>query len=364
MYKRAWQTNMIKALEKLDKFTLDLLEFIETPPHFSVQNPTNVNSLLAEVDKIIKNSKINESKKNLHYIIKRTKLKNHICTLKLEKYSLLNEYKVFQNQYFDIVSKNKIFKDDFSEGVNSAFVYLYNDLIDSDIFISNYSFKNKISIKKEIKRIIGGSQTCPYCDAIELDTNISSIDHFLPKHKFPLLSIYSKNLIVSCTGCNDRIKGKKIYLPICHPTVDDIENMFKFHLDLKNKIVNININSNLSFLDKRKVENFIKLFDLEDRYKHAGYEKVKKLFNDLTNCVIFHLENLKDFSPTISVDEIMVKKIVVKFIEKKKDDIKKTRLINSYSKLYLDFLEEISSEDSSIISITKYVLEEFQNYEK
>ncbi|QUI62693.1 hypothetical protein GSF04_09320 [Pseudoalteromonas sp. A22] len=42
---------------------------------------------------------------------------------------------------------------------------------------------------------------CPFCGFGQVDT----LDHYLPKAKFPLLSIHPNNLVPSCTPCN---KGK------------------------------------------------------------------------------------------------------------------------------------------------------------
>lgn len=40
---------------------------------------------------------------------------------------------------------------------------------------------------------------CPYCET----SQIKSLDHFLPKSKFPLYSITPINLIPACDGCNE-----------------------------------------------------------------------------------------------------------------------------------------------------------------
>lgn len=39
---------------------------------------------------------------------------------------------------------------------------------------------------------------CPFCGISQVDT----LDHYLPKAKFPLLSVLPKNLVPSCTACN------------------------------------------------------------------------------------------------------------------------------------------------------------------
>jgi hypothetical protein len=66
---------------------------------------------------------------------------------------------------------------------------------------------------------------CPLCSVRSVDT----LDHYLPKSKFPLYAVTPINLIPACTPCN---KGKLIDFPknseeqTLHPYYDDIENEF------------------------------------------------------------------------------------------------------------------------------------------
>jgi hypothetical protein len=64
---------------------------------------------------------------------------------------------------------------------------------------------------------------CPLCAVRGVDT----LDHYLPKSKFPILSVTPINLIPACTPCN---KGKLIDIPgsseeqTLHPYYDNVEN--------------------------------------------------------------------------------------------------------------------------------------------
>lgn len=48
---------------------------------------------------------------------------------------------------------------------------------------------------------------CPFCGF----GHVTTLDHYLPKAKFPLLSILPKNLVPSCADCN---KGKRVRIAI------------------------------------------------------------------------------------------------------------------------------------------------------
>lgn len=76
---------------------------------------------------------------------------------------------------------------------------------------------------------------CPFCNVKQ----VSTLDHYLPKSKYPLLSITPNNLVPSCSDCN---KNKLVDSPTnsqeetIHPYFDDIED-FDW---LKTKIITLN----------------------------------------------------------------------------------------------------------------------------
>ncbi|WP_177766252.1 HNH endonuclease [Flavobacterium sp. I3-2] len=65
--------------------------------------------------------------------------------------------------------------------------------------------------------------TCPYCTI----KNVTTIDHFLPKSKYPFLSVTPTNLVPSCRDCNT---DKKVSYPTnrdnqtFHPYFDIVDN--------------------------------------------------------------------------------------------------------------------------------------------
>lgn len=65
---------------------------------------------------------------------------------------------------------------------------------------------------------------CPFCGI----RDVSTLDHYLPKSKYPALSITLINLVPACSDCNQRCK--KQFIPksseeeILHPYFDNVEN--------------------------------------------------------------------------------------------------------------------------------------------
>lgn len=64
---------------------------------------------------------------------------------------------------------------------------------------------------------------CPLCS----HRAVTTLDHYLPKSKYPRLSVVPINLIPACSDCNKSKLGGYPTLPeeeIIHPYFDDIEN--------------------------------------------------------------------------------------------------------------------------------------------
>ncbi|ENQ3113164.1 hypothetical protein ACEOWI_004504 [Bacillus cereus] len=67
------------------------------------------------------------------------------------------------------------------------------------------------------------------------------LDHFLPKHKFPLLSMSAYNLVPSCKICNQSLKGdiEFNYEDFYSPFEKGIEDSFRFYRRLVNQEDNL-----------------------------------------------------------------------------------------------------------------------------
>ncbi|WP_201008723.1 hypothetical protein [Paenibacillus glycanilyticus] len=153
------------------------------------------------------------------------------------------------------------------ELIHDAFGYFYDQLIDTiafhNIYIHNYS--GLPELKQEFRKYVGDKHpVCPYCDYSEIDIpRFSSIDHFFPKGRYALLSIYSNNLVLACAGCNDRIKGEHVTIPIFHPYFYNPDDYFYLSLDHEYETIEF-IAKNDEY--KVWVENFNNSFKLEELY--------------------------------------------------------------------------------------------------
>jgi|GEM_PF-5709528 len=176
--------------------------------------------------------------------------------------------------------------------IREIFDYFYDSLLNSKTFQQEYipKYNGPIELKTYIRDKFGTSRKiCPYCDIQWIGHAAhSSIDHFFPKSNYPLLSIFISNLVVSCTGCNDRIKKAKLILPLFHPYFHQAADHFEFVFDYEcSAIVDINL-----LADQRdfhvRVINYFKMFKLDEMYASVLYrvredrrklrENVKKLF--------------------------------------------------------------------------------------
>ena len=159
------------------------------------------------------------------------------------------------------------------ELVEGTFKYFYEKLIERKTFqqyyIPNYNGPEKL--KREIRKRFGFERVCPYCDFHSIShEDYSSIDHFLPKSRFPLLAIHSKNLVVSCAGCNDRIKLDRYNLPIAHPLYEDVTMSIRFSFD--QSIDNIEIEYiGKNVMEVKSAIAFADLFKLKEVYTTILY---------------------------------------------------------------------------------------------
>lgn len=112
---------------------------------------------------------------------------------------------------------------------------------------------------------------CPYCD-IDTTYNIGNnqVEHFLPKSKYPLLSMNAYNLVSSCISCNSTFEGKSndLLTPIISPYSNQIGDLIKFSMEIKTQKIKLETDIN-------EVNNFITLLNLRERYSNKNvYENV------------------------------------------------------------------------------------------
>lgn len=137
---------------------------------------------------------------------------------------------------------------------------------------------------------------CLYCNMVVPE----SLDHYLPKRKFPLLSINPLNLIPSCFGCNNRlnaVSGRGEALVI-HPYFNEIDMIYDqqwifatlpedqpFFTNDESMVIELRFHTNF---DAINVDNIIKTklkFQFEilirDRYEAEAAEVISSEINRL-----------------------------------------------------------------------------------
>lgn len=184
--------------------------------------------------------------------------------------------------------------------VRDAFVYFY-DLIGTKAFIEAYipsislsSDNSKQTYREEWSLL---RRTCPYCDRnLIVHHSDRSTDHYLPNKKVPLLSIHSMNLVVACSACNERLKNEKIELPSYHPYFDQVADKFAFNFLFRS----FNDNPDISIVnqgDSIKMNNYLKVFNLEDVYNSISW-KIKDELETLSNDI------RRDYKQTMAIQKL------------------------------------------------------------
>lgn len=125
---------------------------------------------------------------------------------------------------------------------------------------------------------------CPLCGYRTVD----SIDHYLPKEKFPGLSISPLNLIPACLGCNKRKSDNKPNTAeeeFLHPYFDNIENELWLYSNIEEKLpltvfFGVNPYELWDDIKKERVRKHFKKFHLGQLYSsYASAEISGKIYS-------------------------------------------------------------------------------------
>ena len=108
---------------------------------------------------------------------------------------------------------------------------------------------------------------CPYCGG---KMGNGDPDHFLPKSLYPLLALYSKNIILCCKNCNMGLKSKEIDLPIVYPSEIDIIKYVEFQYKQQNIILKALSNSRW----QRPVNNYLSAINIIELYNTNKYRDI------------------------------------------------------------------------------------------
>lgn len=109
---------------------------------------------------------------------------------------------------------------DLRDSLKEFMVYLYDNLgsgYSSALVQSDRPF-SRTELMKLWDARNNDLRACPMCDGSPPSSvngkRLSDLDHFLPKTRYPFLSVHPSNLVPVCLECNQRIKGEKDPLEI------------------------------------------------------------------------------------------------------------------------------------------------------
>jgi hypothetical protein len=139
---------------------------------------------------------------------------------------------------------------------------------------------------------------CPLCSVRTADT----LDHYLPKSKFPIFAVTPITIIPSCTPCN---KGKLITYPTnsddqtLHPYFDNIDSIswLKASVIQTNPITfNFSVAPHPSWRQslKNRVENHFSAFQLNELFSSHASEELRGAKLQLTKLFRSHPDLLKE----------------------------------------------------------------------
>lgn len=109
---------------------------------------------------------------------------------------------------------------------------------------------------------------CPYCDMDTINSRGSiKVEHFLPKSKFPLISVHPLNLLSACEACNSGGfgKGSKVVRKLVSPYFEAISDSVQFEFKAVEKILTVKAE-----LGRPGASGFLDLLNLAKRYSEAN----------------------------------------------------------------------------------------------
>lgn len=205
-------------------------------------------------------------------------------TLKQELIDAKNQFETAEVDFENKITTNTLYQIPQNIAIS--------DTIDSSVLKSLYTDRmvnNKNKGRTYYNSIFSSAPygRCPFCNVKQ----VRALDHYLPKSKYPILSITPNNLVPSCSDCN---KDKLVDSPTnsegetLHPYFDDIED-FDW---LKARIITLNPikfeyyispPDNWTDLLKTRLINHFSAYLLNDLYSIHAIEEFENIKQQITN---------------------------------------------------------------------------------
>lgn len=122
----------------------------------------------------------------------------------------------------------------------------------------------------ESVRARGEPRLCAYCDGSLTEQSRETIDHFLPEHRFPELTLSWSNLFPACDRCNSQYKRTCWSTRLVRPDTDPVETYF----DMDEMTGWLRPRSTLDWRTRVSVRLTIHVFRLNDGHRRRGRLRV------------------------------------------------------------------------------------------
>lgn len=145
---------------------------------------------------------------------------------------------------------------------------------------------------------VAACQECPYCGGMgEMGetSEIATADHYLPKARFPVYSVFPLNLVPSCRTCNDGMNDnfptEERHQPI-HPYLDDIKFFTErwVYASVREEdpiIIDFTVDPPVAWpeVDRSRVNQHFKDLKLPSRYRARVWQELAPLIAQRKNSI-------------------------------------------------------------------------------
>lgn len=223
------------------------------------------------------------------------------------------------NEFDEIIKGNVFKKDDFKIMFNE-----FADKYSLEFTINNYKNMNLYGVWNAYLFVYEIElRTCPYCNRQYITPVLTStgkmratLDHFLPKNRYPYFSMSLYNLIPACYNCNSSLKGDNDFnTEDINPYEESMDDYIEFFADLRiDKQMKVNvIHKNIHKL--REVDKYIGMFKLNEQYNYHA-NQVEEL---VLKRYMYSDEYIKDIKEKIlykfNISEKQIKEQIIGYTE-------------------------------------------------
>lgn len=125
---------------------------------------------------------------------------------------------------------------------------------------------------RDLSRAPEDPRMCAYCDGSLMEQSRETIDHFLPRHEFPELTLSWWNLFPACDRCNSAYKKARWSCRLVRPDTDPVDTYF----DLDETSGWLRPSARLDWSTRVNVRMTIHVFRLNDSHRCTGRLRVLK----------------------------------------------------------------------------------------